>query len=174
MAVDSICLKNLNKLAKAITKIKQVQGAMSCWGLEHCNLVYLSALPEEFMISRWIKSQLGFSYKKKSLICYLHLGHLAHQSKATYSNLYTFIHWWRWLPCKVLTSTSGTVWSSVSCPRTLWHADQGNRNQQPSDKKTLLLPLSHSCPVVGPSAFTPQIDRSRACLEAVSVRLFGP
>ena len=34
------------------------------------------------------------------------------------------MRWWRWLPCKVLTSTSGAVWGSVSCPKTL--ADQGN------------------------------------------------
>ena len=31
----------------------------------------------------------------------------------------TLIHWWWWLPCEVLTSTSGAVWGSVSCPRTL-------------------------------------------------------
>ena len=37
------------------------------------------------------------------------------------------IHWRRWLPCKVPTSTSGAVWGSVSCPRTLRHADQGNQ-----------------------------------------------
>ena len=47
------------------------------------------------------------------------------------SNIYTFsrlfIHRWRWLPCRVPTSTSGAV-GSVSC---LWsalpHADQWNR-----------------------------------------------
>ena len=27
----------------------------------------------------------------------------------------------------MLTSTSGAVCGSISCPRTLWHADQGNR-----------------------------------------------
>ena len=36
------------------------------------------------------------------------------------------MHWWWWLPCKVLTSTSGAVWGSVSWPRTLRHLDQGN------------------------------------------------
>ena len=40
--------------------------------------------------------------------------------------IHTYIHWWWQLPCKVLTSTSGAVWSSVSCPKTLRHADQGN------------------------------------------------
>ena len=30
--------------------------------------------------------------------------------------IHTFIHWWRWLPCKVPTSTSA-VWGSVSCPQ---------------------------------------------------------
>ena len=30
------------------------------------------------------------------------------------------------LPCKVPTSTSGAVWGSISCPRTLRHADHGN------------------------------------------------
>ena len=39
--------------------------------------------------------------------------------------IHTFIHWCRWLPCK--TSTSGAVWGSVSCPRTLWYADHMNR-----------------------------------------------
>ena len=170
MAVDSICLKNLNKLAKATAKIAQLQGAMSWWGREHCHLVYLSSLPEEFMIRWWIKSQLSFSCKK---ITYLLFTFRAFSSNL-HQFIHTFIHWWQWLPCKVLTSTSGTVWSSVSCPRTLWHADQGNQKQRPSDNKTLALPLSHSRPVVGPSAFTPQIDRSRACLEAVSVPLFVP
>ena len=31
------------------------------------------------------------------------------------------------LPCKVPNSTSGAVSGSVSCPRTLQHADQGNQ-----------------------------------------------
>ena len=56
---------------------------------------------------------------------HLHLGHLAGLLlKATYSN--SHIHWWRWLSCNVLTSASGAVWGSVSFPRTLQHADQGN------------------------------------------------
>ena len=54
----------------------------------------------------------------------------------------TFINWWRWQPCKVLTSTAGAVLGSVSCPRTLWHAWESK--QQPSNYKTLALPLSHS------------------------------
>ena len=41
--------------------------------------------------------------------------------------IHTFTHWWCCLPCKVPTSTSGAVWDSVSCPRTLQHADQGNK-----------------------------------------------
>ena len=41
--------------------------------------------------------------------------------------IHTFINWWWWLPCKVPTSTSGAMWASVSCPRTLRHADQGNQ-----------------------------------------------
>ena len=32
----------------------------------------------------------------------------------------------RWLPCKVPPSTSGAVWGSISCPKTRWHAEQGN------------------------------------------------
>ena len=39
----------------------------------------------------------------------------------------TFIHRWRWLPCKVPIGTSGDVWGSITCPRALWHADQGIR-----------------------------------------------
>ena len=54
-----------------------------------------------------------------------------------------FIHWWQWLPCKVLTSTSGAVLSSVACPKTLHRADQGNRTGDLSNSKTLALPLSH-------------------------------
>ena len=42
------------------------------------------------------------------------------------------------------TSTSGAVWGSVSSSRTLWHADQGESNQRPSDNKTPALPLAHS------------------------------
>ena len=40
--------------------------------------------------------------------------------------IHTLLHWWWWLPCKMATRTSGVVWGLVSCPRTLWHADQGN------------------------------------------------
>lgn len=36
----------------------------------------------------------------------------------------TFIHWRRRLPCKVPISLSGAVWGSVTCPRTLEHADR--------------------------------------------------
>ena len=39
---------------------------------------------------------------------------------------HTFTHWWRWLPCEVLTSTSGAVWGSVSWSRMLRHAGRGN------------------------------------------------
>ena len=42
----------------------------------------------------------------------------------TYSNSY--IHSWRWLPCKVPTSTLGPLWGSVSCTRTLPRAGQEN------------------------------------------------
>ena len=58
--------------------------------------------------------------------------------------IHTFIHWWLLQPCKVLTSTAGTVLGSVYCPRTLSHA--GESNQGPSNNKTLALPLSRSCP----------------------------
>ena len=51
---------------------------------------------------------------------YLHLAALVQH------DLQIFIHWWPWLPCKVPTSTSGAIWGSASCPRTLRHADQGN------------------------------------------------
>ena len=37
------------------------------------------------------------------------------------------------LPFKVPTSTSGAVWGSVSCPMTLWYADQGNRTSNQQD-----------------------------------------
>ena len=61
---------------------------------------------------------------------YIHiLGHPADafvQSDLQYFT-HTFTHWWWRLPCKVPTSTWGAVWGSVSCPRTLWHADQWNR-----------------------------------------------
>ena len=60
------------------------------------------------------------------LVCIYMLVHLANAFIQT--DLKQFIHWWWWLPCKVLTGTSGAVSSgSVSCSRTLWHADQGNQ-----------------------------------------------
>ena len=46
--------------------------------------------------------------------------------------IHTFIHWWRWLPCKVPTSTSGAVWGSVSCPRTRRYAARGSRDFEPA------------------------------------------
>ena len=57
--------------------------------------------------------------------------------------IHTFIHWWRWLPCKVPTSTSGAVLGSVSWPGTVLRAES---NHRPSNNKTLALPLSHSHP----------------------------
>ena len=54
--------------------------------------------------------------------------------------IHTFMHWWWWLPCKVLTSTSGAVWGSVSCPRTLLHADQENRTSSLQIKRRWLYP----------------------------------
>ena len=60
--------------------------------------------------------------------------------------IHTFIHWWRWLPCKVPTSTSGAVWGWVSCPRTLRHADpdQGNRTSDLPVTRCRLYPPSTS------------------------------
>ena len=65
---------------------------------------------------------------------------LRHLSDAivTFSNSYT--HWCWWLPCKVSTRTSGAVWGSASCPRTLGH---GELNQQHSGNKMLALSLIH-------------------------------
>ena len=51
--------------------------------------------------------------------------------------IHAFVYWWRWLPCKLPTSTSGAVWGSASCPRTLRHADQGNRTSD--------LPITRRC-----------------------------
>ena len=62
----------------------------------------------------------------------LHLQHLSLWillSKETYSDLFT--HWWWWLPCKVLTSTSGAVWGSVQA-----HIRPVESNQWPSNNKT--------------------------------------
>ena len=54
--------------------------------------------------------------------------------------------WWRWLPWKVPTSTSEAVWGSVSCPRTLWHADQGNQTSELPITRCWLYPCGHSRP----------------------------
>ena len=58
-------------------------------------------------------------------------------SKATYGDSYIhkFLLWWWWLQCEMPTSTSGAVWSSASCSRTLWHAAWWSRdsNQRPSN-----------------------------------------
>ena len=59
-----------------------------------------------------------------NISCYYILGSLADLDKVTDRK---FMHWWRWLPCKVETSTSGAVWGSLTCPRRLRHADQGNQ-----------------------------------------------
>ena len=66
------------------------------------------------------------------------------------------------LPCEVPTSTSRAVWGSVSCPRTLLHADQGN---WPSDNKTLALPLSHSC------KFCVNLSNSCKCFFASKIKV---
>ena len=60
----------------------------------------------------------------------LHLWHLA--DAFVQNDLQRFLHifllWWSWLPCRyMLTSTSGAVWDSASCPRTLRQADQRYR-----------------------------------------------
>ena len=69
-------------------------------------------------------------WKNIVMTIYIHI--LGHSADAfVRSNLqkfrHTFIHRWRWLQRKVPTSTSGAVWGSVSCPRPLRHADQGNQ-----------------------------------------------
>ena len=56
----------------------------------------------------------------------------------------SFIHWWRWLPCKVPTSTSGAVWGSVSCPWMLWHADQGNQTSDLQITRIWLYPWARA------------------------------
>ena len=38
--------------------------------------------------------------------------------------------------------TSGAVWGSVSCPRTLWHADQGNQTSNLLIRRCWLYPTS--------------------------------
>lgn len=43
-------------------------------------------------------------------------------------------------PCKVPTSTSGTVQGSVSCLRTLWYADQGKQTSDPPMTRCWLHP----------------------------------
>ena len=63
----------------------------------------------------------------KNLKCHHQQNFLGHFVQSNLQQfIQTFIHWWRWLPCKVPTSTSGAVWGSVSCPKTL-HADQGDQ-----------------------------------------------
>ena len=69
-------------------------------------------------------------WKNIVMTIYIHI--LGHSADAfVRSNLqkfrHTFIHRWPWLQRKVPTSTSGAVWGSVSCPRPLRHADQGNQ-----------------------------------------------
>ena len=39
--------------------------------------------------------------------------------------MHTFVHWWERLPCKVATCSSGAIWGSASCSRTLWLAAGG-------------------------------------------------
>ena len=44
------------------------------------------------------------------------------------------------------TSTSGAVWGSISCPRTLQHRDEGSGTSDHPITRRWALPLSHSCP----------------------------
>ena len=66
------------------------------------------------------------------------LGHLV---QSDLQNLiHTFIHRWRWLQCKVPTSTSRAVWGSLSCPSPLRHAGQGNRTSDRPITRRCLYP----------------------------------
>ena len=58
--------------------------------------------------------------------------------------IHAFIHWWRWLPCKVPSSASGAVWGFSILPKNTSTCRPGESNQLPSDNKMLALPLSHS------------------------------
>ena len=64
--------------------------------------------------------------------------------------IHTSVHWWRWLPCKVPPST-GAVWGSESCPRTLQHADQGIRTSDPMITRHRLHDWASAAYVYGPS-----------------------
>ena len=83
-------------------------------------------------------------------------------SKATYSNSYihSFIHWWWWLPCKVPTRTSGAVWGSVSWPRTLRHADQGNPTRDLPITRCWLHPWATAAPLSRTIVLMPQMRHS--------------
>ena len=67
--------------------------------------------------------------------------------------------------CKLLTSTSA-VWGSVSCPRTLWHADQGKRTSDLLITRHLINCLwwchSRSCLGLLPHNETHHKQRSRS------------
>ena len=43
-----------------------------------------------------------------------------------------------------VAAMQGAAWGSISCPRTLWHADQGNQISDPPITRRWLYPLSHS------------------------------
>ncbi len=60
-----------------------------------------------------------------------------------FRNSYTHIH-------TPMAQSSGVIWGLVSCPRTLWHVDLGNRgsNHRPSEWYDLPYFLSHSHPNV--------------------------
>ena len=55
--------------------------------------------------------------------------------------IHTHMHRWLWLPCKVTISTPGAVF----CPRTLWHAEQGNQTSNLPITRRWLYPLRHCC-----------------------------
>ena len=75
-----------------------------------------------------VEVNLMFMFHTCSALCqYLNYRFLILKREAAFTVIHTFIRWWWWLPCTVSTSSSGAVWGSVSCPRTLWHTDQGNQ-----------------------------------------------
>ena len=100
-----------------------------------------------------LKPQTVNTYNSKLFICIIlptfvsqNINILIHLADAfVQSNLKYFMHTLA-VPSKVPTSTSGAVWASASCPRTHWHANQGNRTSDLPSTRRWLYPSSTATP----------------------------
>ena len=99
-------------------------------------LSFLFALISSDIAHRWICVLIGLqtgSYTSIYIAIYIEGIQQSPFCLKWLTVIHTFIHWWRWLQCKVPTSTWGAVCGLV-----------GEFYQRPSDNKTLAQTMRHS------------------------------